>query len=251
MGWWSTNVYGGDSPLDWRENIYNKLGIEEYGEKDKVNQVPVDVLSEKIDEITEMILISDADEDDKNIGYQVLAAIILHSGFDLESNQNLKNTIISAIENDEYAREDSERRIVMKNFLKQINEYNPNEPVDITSVNVYEAVDDGDILSKEFKQIFGLMKARIKKLERGKDEKSGVEEYDKGFSDASDEEVDFLTDFMELMSKMEMMGVLFEKIAEGISGSEAATPSPKLESKSPVYSGKIGSSGNGKDIMPG
>lgn len=251
MGWWNTNVYGGDSPLDWRENIYNKLGVEEYGEKDKLNPVPVDILSEKIDEITEMILSSDTDENDKNIGYQVLAAVILHSGFDLESNQSLKSIIISAIEDDEYAREDSERRIVMKNFLKQINEYNPSEPVDITSVNVYESVEDDDILSKEFKQIFGLMKARMKKLEKGKDEKSGVEEYDKGFSDASDEEIDFLTDFMELMSKMEMMGVLFEKIAEGISGSETSAPSPKFESKSPA-SGTLGSSsGKGKDIMPG
>lgn len=255
MGWWNTNVYGGDAPLDWRENIYNKFGIEEYGEKDKLNPVPVDILSKKIDEITEMISSCDTDEGDKNIGYQVLGAIIIHSGFDLESNQNLKSIIISAIENDEYARDDSERRIVMKNFKKQINEYNPSEPVDITSVNVYEAVEEDDILSKEFKQIFGLMKARMKKLERGKEEKSGVEEYDKGFSDASDEEIDFLTDFMELMSKMEMMGVLFEKIAEGISGNESAAsapaPTPQFESKS-ISSGKLGSSsGKGKDIMPG
>jgi hypothetical protein len=247
MGWWNTTIYGGDAPLDWRENIYNKLGIEEYGEKDKLNPVPVKVLSEKIDEIMEMISNSQTDEDDKNIGYQVLGAIIIHSGLDLESNQNLKDVIISAIENDEYARDDSERRIVMKNFKKQINEYNPSEPVDITAVNVYEAIEEDDILSKEFKQIFSLMKARMKKLERGKDEKSGVEEYDKGFSDASDEEIDFLTDFMELMSKMEMMGVLFEKIAEGISGTESSTPSPTFGSGNKA----MNSSGGGKDIMPG
>ena len=254
MGWWNTTIYGGDAPLDWRENIYNKLGVEEYGEKEKLNPVPVDVLSEKINEITEMISNSDTDEDDKNIGYQVLAAIIIHSGLDLDSNMSLKEAIINAIENDEYARDDSERRIVMKNFKKQINDYNPSEPVDITSVNVYEAIEDEDILSKEFKQIFGLLKARMKKLERGKGEKSGVEEYDKGFSDASDEEIDFLTDFMELMSKMEMMGVLFEKIAEGISGTETGPSGADSSVGTTGFSGANvtkNSSGKGKDIMPG
>lgn len=253
MGWWNTTIYGGDAPLDWRENIYNKLGIEEYGEKDNLNPVPVDILSEKINEITEMISSCDTDEDDKNIGYQVLGAIILHSGFDLESNQNLKSLIINAIENDEYARDDSERQIVMKNFNKQINEYNPSEPVDITAINVYEAIDDGDILSKEFKQIFGLMKARIKKLERGKDEKSGVEEYDKGFSDASDEEIDFLTDFMELMSKMEMLGVLFERIDNGMNYESENKSLPTTPSSWKNSEDKImhKSQGSGRDIMPG
>lgn len=222
MGWWSTNIYGGDSPLSWREIIYSKIGAEEYDQKNNLSSIPIDALSEKINEVIELISNS-TDENDKNIGYQVLAAIILHSGFDLESNQNLKNSIIGSIEDDEYAREDFERRIVMKNFLRQIKKYNPSEPIDINLVNVYETVEDDDTLPKEFKQVFNLMKARIKKLENGKNEKSGVEEYDKGFSDASDEEIDFLTDFMEVMQKMEMMGVLFEKIIEEMSGAEKSS----------------------------
>jgi len=216
MGWWNTTVYGGDSSLDWRENIYNKLKVSEYDEKNNLKPIPVDILSENIDLVTSMISKCETNEDDKNIGYQVLGAIMMHSGFDLGSNPILKERIISACENDDYAKDDSERKIVMKNLIKLIKEYNPDEIIDVSTINVYKDVEESTI-SKEFNQIFELIRARIKKLENGKDEKSGVEEYDKGFSDASDEEIDFLTDFMELMSKMEMMGELLLKIKEGVS----------------------------------
>ncbi len=269
MGWWNTSIYGGDAPLDWRENIYNKLGAVEYDEKDELKPVDVDVLVKNIDEVTKMIDEAGTDDKDKNIGYQVLGSIIMHSGFNIEAHSELKKRIILAAQEDEYSREDSERKVVMKNFKKLIEEYTPSSPIDVTAVNVYEPVEDDNLISKEFKQVFGLMNSRIKKLERSKDEKSGVEEYDKGFSDASDEEIEFLRDFMELMSKMEMMGVLFEKIEEGISGDSssnsreetrrdenkyAAIPSGAIYTKEVDHSSiskKSSSPGKGKDILPG
>ncbi len=102
--------------------------------------------------------------------------------------------------------------------------------------------------------IFGLMKARIKKLENGKEEKSGAVDYDKGYEDASQEEIDFLTDFMELMSKMEMMGVLFEKIAQGLVGNSTPSGSEHKYSEDKEASAPSiskSSPGTGKDTMPG
>ena len=30
MGWWSTNILGGDSPLDWKASLYNKLDFKKH-----------------------------------------------------------------------------------------------------------------------------------------------------------------------------------------------------------------------------
>lgn len=194
----------------------------------------------------------------------------MHSGFDFDSMpNNLKSRIIESAEEDSYSRENFVRKNVMKNFKKLIKEYNFLEPVNVIEVNVFEeAEDDDEQIAKEFKEIFGLMKARIKKLESGKEEKSGSEDYDKGYEDASQEEIDFLTDFMELMSKMEMMGVLLEKISQGLVGNPVSSGSGDKVKEAPMSRGDVSNkaipvssegkapstksaSGTGKDIMPG
>lgn len=264
MGWWNQSIYGGDEPLQWQEIIYGICEINVYGDDHNVQPIPVDTLSEKIDSIISEIE-NNSSDDSKNIGYQVLGAIIMHSGFDFDSIvNNLKSRIIESAEEDSYSKENFVRKNVMKNFKKLIKEYNFLEPVNVIEVNVFEeAEDDDEQISKEFKEIFGLIKARIKKRESGKEEKSGIEEYDKGYEDASQEEIDFLTDFMELMSKMEMMGILLEKISQGLVGNPVSTsPMEKEASMSrgenkaiPVPDRKAPSlksaPGTGKDIMPG
>ncbi len=264
MGWWNQSIYGGDEPLKWQEIIYGICEINVYGDDHSVQPIPVDTLSEKIDDIVSEIEKNSTDNNNKNIGYQVLGAIIMHAGFDFDSIlNNLKDRIIESAEEDSYSKENFVRKNVMKNFKKLIKEYNFLEPVNVIEVNVFEeAEDDDEQIAKEFKEIFSLMKARIKKLESGKEEKSGSDEYDKGYEDASQEEIDFLTDFMELMSKMEMMGNLLEKISQGLVGNPVSTsPMEKEASMSrgenvaiPVSENKSqlkSAPGTGKDIMPG
>jgi hypothetical protein len=262
MGWWNAGVYGGDETLQWQEKIYGMVGVEIYGSDHAVQAIPNNILSEKIGEIVESIESGSANEDNKNIGYQILGAIIMHSGFDIDSEDNLRQRIIKESDEDAYSKENFLRKNVMKNFKKLIKEFNPSEPVNILDVNVFEEPEDDDEqIAKEFKEVFGLMKARIKKLESGIEEKSGNKEYDEGYEAASQEEIDFLTDFMELMSKMEMMGVLFEKINQGLVGSPISSGSSEMGAK--MESGTHGNasfapsptkstpSGSGKDIMPG
>lgn len=247
MGWWSENIYGGDAPLTWQEEIYKFCNTEVYGKDNKVQPISSDVLSEKIEDILEFIENKSTDLNHKNIGFQVLGAIIMHSGFDIDESDDLRSIIIEASENDDYAKENLVRRNVLKNFKKLIKEYDPSQPVNVIAINVFEQNDDSDDqIAKEFKEIFGLMKARIKKLESGIEEKSGIKEYDEGYEVASREEIDFLTDFMELMSKMEMMGVLFEKISQGIVGNPVSgSPSEPMAKNASI------SAGSGKDVMPG
>jgi len=251
MGWWSQDIYGGDEPLDWQEKIYEICETQVYGDNHKTRAIDKEVLSEKIETIISFIEKTE-ESNSKNIGYQILGAIIMHSGFDIDEVNDLRKKIIEASEDDEYAREDLARKNVMKNFKNLIKNYNFNEPVDISKINVFEQSDEvEDDISKEFKEIFGMMKSRIKKLERGIEEKSGVKEYDEGYAAASQEEIDFLTDFMELMSKMEMMGVLFEKIAQGLVGNSNPAGSERGLTRGEVIIPTSNSGGTGKDIMPG
>ncbi|MEK6828828.1 MAG: hypothetical protein AABY15_01790 [Nanoarchaeota archaeon] len=248
MGWWSENVYGGDAPLKWQEEIYALCKTEVYGEDNKVQPIPVKVIKKSFKKITKLVEENSTDANHKNLGYQVLGAILMHAGFDMDEVE-VRERIIESIEGDDYSKENYIRKNVMKNFKKLIKEYAPENPVNIISVNVFEESEDAEEeIAKEFKQIFGLMKARIKKLEAGIEEKSGVKDYDEGYEAASREEVDFLNDFMELMSKMEMMGVLFEKIEQGLVGNSTPSPTPMGEAKS---SSRKSASGSGKDIMPG
>lgn len=250
MGWWNQTIYGGDESLKWQEEIYNCCNYELYGKNNKIQAIPVDVLSEKINDIIYHIENTSESENSESIGFQIIGAILMHSGYDINSFEGLKEKIIASTEDDEYAKDNAVRRNVMKNFKKLVEDYDFNNPVAVHEISITNEPEESDEeIKKEFKIILDLIKARKKKLEKGKTEKSGNDDYDEGYADASQEEIEFLTDFSELMSKMEMMGVLMEKISENISSSNSTVYSSKEKlSSAPTPSQNLGS---GKDIMPG
>lgn len=248
MGCWNENIYGGDASLEWKENMYKLCDAKEYDSKNKPKAIALGKLKSKLDDLIEMIEKSDTDDGDKNIGYIVLGSIMMHSGFNFDTEVELKERIISAAERDEWSNENHLRKIVMRNYIRLINDYNPSEPVNVDNVNFLEEItptEEEDIVN-EFKELFTIMNARIKKLERGMEEKSGNKDYDEGFSDASQGEVDFLVDFKEIISRMEQLGIILERISKGID----INYENKVQSKDSVkHSGK--SSSHGKDVMAG
>jgi len=274
MGAWNQSIYGGDTPIDWREKFYKSCGVDEYNDDDELQPISVEILTEKISEITKMIDSSSEEEDDKNVAYQVVAAIVMHAGFDFNESDGLKERVLEAIENDEWSKSDPVRKNVTKNYKQIVKDYDFNEPVNIVAVNVFEENEerDNEVIEKEFREIFGMMNARMKKLKAGSEEKSGVEEYDEGFADANEEEIEFLVDFKELLKKYEMMSILFEKVGKGLEESNPSSNTNKVSEKSTFdNSGSIGSkagtgavsavratteattedSPGGKDIQPG
>jgi hypothetical protein len=222
MGWWNESIYGGDAPLEWKENIYERCKIKEYDSNDKPKAIPLKTLTKKMPTIIDMINeVGVEDADDRNIGYQVLGAICMHSGYNFDESIGLKEDVIKAIDGDEWATENGLRKNVCKNFKKIIKEYDYNTPINIELINIFEDSedDDEDSIAKEFQEVFGILNARTKKLRTSIEEKSGNKEFDEGFETAAQEEIDFLTDFKELVSRQEMMGVLLERIKNGsISG---------------------------------
>ena len=219
MGWWNESIYGGDAPLTWKQNIYEFCKAKEYGAGDKPKSISVKNLTKNISGIRGMIdEVSKEDENDANIGYQILGAIIMNSGFDFDNDFGLKDRIIEAIENDTWAQENDLRKKALKNYKKIIKDYDFSKPINIETINVFEDGEDEDdeSIAKEFKEVFGILNARMKKIESGIEEKSGVKEFDEGFATAAQEELDFLTDFKELVARQEMMGVLLERISKGL-----------------------------------
>jgi len=246
MGCWNESIYGGDNALDWKENIYGICNVEEYDSDMKQLPIPKEVFISKMEDILNVVGSEDLEREDSNIGYLVLGALMMYSG--VEIDEHTQSRIFKAADEDEWAKDNKVRKIVMNNFKGIIKDYNSENPINIENINVVKETEDTfeDELAGEFKQLFGLMNARLKKLRRGIDEKSGVEEYDEGFADASNEEIDFLNDFKELMSKQEQFGALLERIESG------AIPAMGMASSS-GSGGSVGSGGfdGGSDINHG
>ena len=247
MGWWNESIYGGDAPLEWKENIYEHCKIKEYDANDKPKTIPLKTLTKKMPSIIDMINeVGVEDADDKNIGYQVLGAICMHAGYNFDESFNLKDSIIKAIEEDDWATENGLRKNVCKNFKKIIKEYDNKTPINIETIDIYKdsEEEDDDSIAKEFQEVFGILNARTKKLRTSIEEKSGNKEFDEGFETAAQEEIDFLTDFKELVSRQEMMGVLLERIKNGSIGSGSSNEGMAKSSGGSTDAGRA-------DVSPG
>lgn len=247
MGCWKETIYGGDTPLEWKENIYELCKIQEYGKNNKSKSIPVKNLTKNMSSILELVDAAE-DTDERNIGYMVVGAICMHSGYYIDVN--LKEKIIESIDKDEWSKENGVRRNVCKNFKKIIKEYDAKTKINIEKVDTFKDVDDDDDeeISKEFKEIFEIFKSRIKKIQSSIDEKSSIKEFDEGFETAAQEEIDFLTDFKELFNRYEMMGVLLERIKNGsISPGLEVSEGQKVEKVSSSESTDAGRA----DVAPG
>jgi hypothetical protein len=246
MGCWKEIIYGGDTPLEFREKIYKICGVEEYGSNNKVQPIPDEIIDGKMSEITS--LINESEGDDVNIGFLVLGAIIMHSGANLD--EETKGLILTAADEDEWSKENQVRKNVIKIYKNTLNDYSPSNPIDVESINFFDEVDDTeeDVIAHEFKTLFTIMNARIKNRKKNIEEKSGVKEYDEGYADASQEEIDFLTDFKEMIEKQEQLAIIFERIENEINTSSFSIVEQKFSNNHFFGSGSMS---GGNDIMTG
>lgn len=218
MGWYNAGIYGGDLPLMWRDKIYEICDSNQYESlSTQVTPIPSDVLSLKIGEIINLIE-SEEDLNSRNIAFQVLGAVSLHSGFDINSVDNLIEKIDSALEDDEYSKDSLARKNVVENLRNILKEYDPSNPINIEEENLFKEVEiKNDELSKEFDLIYEIIKGRRKKIKSSIEEKSGNKDFDEGYETAADEELDFIDDFVELLKRMKLAGELFQQIEGNIS----------------------------------
>jgi len=144
MGWWGVNVMEGDPPMDAEAEILDALeslidessGIpltyNDNSDEDAVFDDRIVALMAFLsqDGVASKVLdILDDYASEINIAQQVLGEIIICNGFPLPDD--VREVAIQASKDDEWAKEDDERKQAMELYAKRIAEYNGTavEPV--------------------------------------------------------------------------------------------------------------------------
>lgn len=133
MGWWSTTIMGGDTPLDYQSDLTDIIS----GGYLTGNDITAAQL-ENMDEVFVNGKIESLvkNKDDRSIMYQVLVVMAMRVGAKLSSK--LKLLAISNIRNDEWQFEDSERKEVIDNLIQTLNQYDGSIRVKVKSEGLFE-----------------------------------------------------------------------------------------------------------------
>lgn len=146
MGWWSSTIMGGDTPLDFEGSINDVVGL---GYKPKASEIikkltegQTKFINGGIDDILNRWGCGKPDEefyiDHKSIGFQVLAVMLMNEG--IKINEELKALMLEWIPKDYWAGENEERKKHVDNLLENLNNYDPSNPVDIHSEGLLEQI---------------------------------------------------------------------------------------------------------------
>jgi hypothetical protein len=136
MGWWSTDILGGDTPYDIVSRIFEICDIEQY-EEDKPGQNLLNdkAIQENLDEITNYL---DMLGEDKSIGYQVLAVLMMECGATI--SKDLKFEMIYACNEDEWAQTNEERQKSILGLLTTLEAYDNSKPIAVKSKGLLEVI---------------------------------------------------------------------------------------------------------------
>jgi len=131
MGWWSVDILGGDTPLDYLGDISDMIGVESLCTESNIVGVK-EKLAGLIPKVIDGTLF-ESDEYEYWTGYQVLAVKLLEYGVSLDGN--VKEILISHIEQDDW--QDAERVKVIDSLISEIKKHD-GEIVKINSRGLFE-----------------------------------------------------------------------------------------------------------------
>ena len=143
MGWWSEDIMGGDTPLDFQGSIYEKLGSNwqaSQSEKKRVfDQASAKTLAELIPTIVTQWGCGEPGEDfhtnETSIGYQVLAVEMMGCGSPI--SDSLKADMLQWIPLDGWSQEDEDRKAKITELVEKLNSYH-SFPISIESKGLME-----------------------------------------------------------------------------------------------------------------
>ena len=146
MGWWSTTVMGGDTPMDYEGDIFHivfkgtkyedgcdRMDAEDAGEltREEISEA----ISKRLPELLERVRGPALDMD---IYRQVLGVVILEHGvFVNDLTREAIELAIDGAKCDEWAHEDEERAAVMVAFILQLNEYE-GQPTEVKFEGLFQ-----------------------------------------------------------------------------------------------------------------
>ena len=150
MGWWSTDILGGDTPLDWEDEFYGISKVDKFdgAKKGKVNYIPKDVLEQRQFEFSDLLDAS-INYMEPDIGYQVLAVMMMRAGASIDPV--VKGKMVAAALGDQWAKEDSEREETIHGLVKALGQYDGQTPILIKSRGLFEVMAENLSSEKENK----------------------------------------------------------------------------------------------------
>ena len=135
MGWWSTDIMGGDTPLDFEDAFFDICKVEKFPGEGVHAEISKEDFANHLDEMLECIHKSRSEQ---NIGYQVLAVGMLRAGAFISGD--LQDFMMQACENDEWAQESEERKLATDGLYNAISSYNNEDPIVIKSKGLFEVM---------------------------------------------------------------------------------------------------------------
>ncbi len=138
MGWWSTDIMGGDTPLDWEDYFYSICNVEKFPEgsngiaplKKKDIEDNLGAIMAKIEGVNEFY--------DKSIAYQVLTVLMMKAGAVIDDD--MKKTFTEWIMKDEWAQEEEERMQAIRGLVDALAKYDSKRPVVIKSKGLFQVI---------------------------------------------------------------------------------------------------------------
>ena len=135
MGWWSTDIMGGDSPLDVEDAFFEIAQVQKFPMSGGIATLSKEAVEKNMKAfIAEVKRHADYQPE---IAWQVLAVAVLHSGAKL--TKTVKTKMIDACDNDEWSLESRERRESVSSLKKALLQYT-GTPIQINSKGLFEVI---------------------------------------------------------------------------------------------------------------
>jgi len=136
MGWWSTSIMGGDSPLDFEDAFYDIAGVNKFPESGSMTKLNKESVEKNFDKFVSVVKKCDYEPE---VGWQVLAVTAIGAGAKIPvvAMAEMKQACV----NDSWAKEDNDRKKSVESLLDVLNEYN-GTPTIITSKGLFEVFND-------------------------------------------------------------------------------------------------------------
>ena len=136
MGWWSTDIMGGDSPLDFEDEFYDIAAVTKFPESGGKTELSKEVVEKNFDKFVAAVKKCTYEPE---IGWQVLAVVSLNAGIKIPVAAMAE--MRQACVNDQWAKEEEKRRETVDSLLSALNKYN-GTPIIITSKGLFEVIND-------------------------------------------------------------------------------------------------------------
>lgn len=127
MGWFGKGIMDGDPALDWAGTLCDIIGVLDV---EKIYKPSPEVRGalETRQHMLKKRVEREVDSDERNIGWQVLAVMIMQQGAAM--SDTVRANCMAALENDEWAMSDMERRIYANDMIAILEAYDGKTPTD-------------------------------------------------------------------------------------------------------------------------